>query len=40
VATDISLGSAATQHWVNSVSDIYGPGNLELLISEPCKYIT
>jgi len=27
VATDISTGSAATQHWVNSVSDIYGPGN-------------
>ena len=33
VGTDISLGSAATQHWVNSVSDIYGPGKKHLEIT-------
>ena len=35
VATDISAASsAATRHWVNSVSDIYGPDEIEDLLQD------
>ena len=34
VATDISASSAATRHWVNSVSDIYGPDEIEDLLQD------
>lgn len=34
VGTDISGGSAATRHWVNSVSDIYGPDEIEELLED------
>ena len=30
----ISIGSAATRHWVNSVSDIYGPDEIEELLED------
>ena len=30
----ISVGSAATRHWVNSVSDIYGPDEIEELLED------
>ena len=30
----ISIGSAATRHWVNSVSDIYGPDEIEELLDD------
>ena len=30
----ISVGSAATRHWVNSVSDIYGPDEIEELLDD------
>lgn len=33
-STDISVGSAATRHWVNSVSDIYGPDEIEELLED------
>ena len=32
VGTDISASSVATRHWVNSVSDIYGPDEIEELL--------
>ena len=32
--SDISSGSSATRHWVNSVSDIYGPDEIEELLDE------
>ncbi len=32
--SDISGGSAATRHWVNSVSDIYGPDEIEELLED------
>lgn len=34
VATDVSASSAATRHWVNSVSDIYGPDEIEELLQD------
>ena len=34
VATDVSASSAATRHWVNSVSDIYGPDEIEELLED------
>jgi len=34
VGTDISASSAATRHWVNSVSDIYGPDEIEELLQD------
>ena len=34
VATDVSASSAATRHWVNSVSDIYGPDEIEELLAD------
>ena len=34
LATDISASSAATRHWVNSVSDIYGPDEIEDLLAD------
>ena len=34
IGTDISVGSAATRHWVNSVSDIYGPDEIEELLED------
>ena len=34
VATDVSASSAATRHWVNSVSDIYGPDEVEELLAD------
>ena len=34
VATDISASSVATRHWVNSVSDIYGPDEIEELLQD------
>ena len=30
----ISVGSAVTRHWVNSVSDIYGPDEIEELLED------
>ena len=30
----MSIGSAATRHWVNSVSDIYGPDEIEELLDD------
>jgi hypothetical protein len=33
--TDVmSVGSAATRHWVDSVSDIYGPDEIEELLED------
>ena len=34
VGTDVSASSAATRHWVNSVSDIYGPDEIEELLQD------
>ena len=34
VATDVSASSAATRHWVNSVSDIYGQDEIEELLQD------
>ena len=34
VGTDISVSSAATRHWVNSVSDIYGPDEIDELLQD------
>ena len=34
IGTDISVGSTATRHWVNSVSDIYGPDEIEELLED------
>ena len=34
VNTDVSVSSAATRHWVNSVSDIYGPDEIEELLAD------
>ena len=34
VGTDISASSVATRHWVNSVSDIYGPDEIEELLQD------
>ena len=33
-STDISVGSTTTRHWVNSVSDIYGPDEIEELLED------
>ena len=33
-STDISVGSQTTRHWVNSVSDIYGPDEIEELLED------
>ena len=30
----MSVGSAVTRHWVNSVSDIYGPDEIEELLDD------
>ncbi len=32
--SDVSAGSNATRHWVNSVSDIYGPDEIEELLED------
>lgn len=34
VNTEVSASSAATRHWVNSVSDIYGPDEIEELLQD------
>ena len=34
VGTEVSVSSAATRHWVNSVSDIYGPDEIEELLAD------
>lgn len=34
IGTDVSGGSSATRHWVNSVSDIYGPDEIEELLED------
>ena len=31
---DVSVSSVATRHWVNSVSDIYGPDEIEELLQD------
>ncbi|CAB4067896.1 unnamed protein product [Lepeophtheirus salmonis] len=33
-ASELSSGSVATRHWVNSVSDIYGPDEIEELLED------
>ena len=30
----MSVGSTTTRHWVNSVSDIYGPDEIEELLED------